>query len=70
MSSIAGWRIQVRPQYCDSDLTSSEFFNIRIAHREAAIASVRNRRDASPGERIYTVRPLRHEEFTKPAASG
>ena len=62
MSAIAGWRIQVRPQFCDSDLTTSVFINVPIADRKAAIATVREREGAEPGEKIYAVRPLRLDE--------
>jgi hypothetical protein len=66
MSAIAGWRIQVRPQYCEPDLTNSIFINVRIADREAAIAAVRSRSEAEPGERIYAVRPLASDEVGEP----
>lgn len=62
MSAIIGWRIQVRPQFCDSDLTTSVFINVRVADREAAIAVVRNREEAEMGEKIYAVRPLLRDE--------
>lgn len=66
MRAIAGWRIQVRPQFCDSDLTTSVFINVRIADREAAIAAVRNREGAEHGERVYAVRPLTADEVGEP----
>jgi hypothetical protein len=66
MSAIAGWRIQVRPQFSEHDLTSSEFINVRIADREEAIAAIRNREDADPGEQVYAVRPLGLEEVGEP----
>jgi hypothetical protein len=66
MSAIAGWRIQVRPQYCEPDLTASEFINVRIADRDDAIAAVRNREDADPGEQVYAVRPLALDEAGQP----
>lgn len=66
MSAISGWRIQVRPQFCDSDLTTSLFIDVRIADREAAIAAVRNRPDAEDAERIYAVRPLASDEVGEP----
>lgn len=67
MSAIAGWRIQVRPQFCETDLNSSIFVNVGIADREAAIAAVRVREDAEPGEHVYAVRPLLRDEAGKPA---
>lgn len=66
MSAISGWRIQVRPQFCDDDLTNSIFIDVRIADREAAILAVRNRADAEPGERVYAMRPLTSEEAGEP----
>jgi hypothetical protein len=66
MSAIAGWRIQVRPQFCEHDLNLSVFINVGIADREAAVAAVRNREDAEPGEQVYAVRPLPREEVGKP----
>jgi len=68
MSAIAGWRIQVRPQFCDSDLTTSVFINVPIADRAAAIAAVRGREEAEPGEKIYAVRPLEPEEVGETGA--
>jgi hypothetical protein len=68
MTTIAGWRIQVRPQFCDSDITTSVFINVRIADREAAIAAVRHREDAEMGEKIFALRPLSHEEVGTPEA--
>lgn len=62
MSAITGWRIQVRPQFCDSDLTTSIFINVRIPDREEALAAVRSREDAEPGEKVYAVRPLLRDE--------
>jgi hypothetical protein len=66
MTAIAGWRIQVRPQFCDSDITTSVFMNVRIADREAAIAAVRFRDAAEMGEKIFAVRPLRADELDTP----
>ena len=66
MTSIAGWRIQVRPQFCDSDITTSVFINVRIADREAALAAARNRDDAVMGEKIFAVRPLAADEIETP----
>ncbi len=60
----AGWRIQVFPQYCREGLSSSEFFSVPIPYEDEAIAAVRNREGASPGERVYAVRPLRREELS------
>ena len=62
MSAITGWRIQVRPQFCDSDLTTSVFLNVRIPDREEALAAVRHREDAEPGEKVFAVRPLLRDE--------
>ncbi len=58
MTAIAGWRIQVRPQFCETDLNSSIFVSVGIADREAAVEAVRNRDDAEPGEHVFAVRPL------------
>lgn len=58
MSPIIGWRIQVRPQFCDFDLDSSTFIDVAIADRDAAVAAVRNREDAEWGEHVFAVRPL------------
>ncbi len=68
--SIAGWRIQVTPQYAYSDLTASIFMNVEIADEARAVAFVRNRTEAVAGERVYAVRPLSTEELCKPAATG
>lgn len=70
MKTIAGWRIQVTPQYAYSDLTASIFMNIEIADESRAIAFVRNRPEAASGERVYAVRPLTAEELRKPAVTG
>lgn len=70
MKSVAGWRIQITPQYAYSDLSSSVFLNVEIPDEAHAIAFVRHRADAVPGERIYAVRPLTGEELQRPAASG
>ena len=70
MKTIAGWRIQVTPQYAFSDLTSSIFMNVDIADEARAVAFARNRPEAVPGERVYAVRPLSAEELRKPAVSG
>lgn len=66
MSASSGWRIQVRPQFNDDDLTSSIFIDVRIPDRDAAIAAVRNRDEAEPGERVYAVRPLQPDEVGEP----
>lgn len=70
MKTIAGWRIQVTPQYAFSDLTSSIFMNVEIADEARAVAFARNRPEAIPGERIYAVRPLTPEDLRKPTVSG
>lgn len=68
MSAIAGWRIQIRPQYCEHDLNASTFMSVGIADREAAIAAVREREDAEPGEIVFAVRPLQQDEVGTPEA--
>lgn len=68
MKDIAGWRIQVSPQYCYDSLKAFQFFNVPIGDDVTAIAFVRNRPEASPGERVYAVRPLTIEELSKPVA--
>lgn len=70
MTTIAGWRIQITPQYAYSDLSASAFMNVEIADEAGAIAFVRNRSDCVPGERIYAVRPLSADEVSKPAVTG
>jgi hypothetical protein len=70
MNRIAGWRIQVAPQYDFGDLASCLFMNVEIADEARAISFVRNRPEAVPGERVYAVRPLTAEEFRKPAVTG
>jgi hypothetical protein len=70
MKSIAGWRVQVTPQYAYSDLSASIFMNVEIPDESRAIAFARNRPEAVPGERVYAVRPLTVEELRKPAATG
>lgn len=70
MKTIAGWRIQVTPQYAYSDLTASIFMNVEIADEARAVAFARNRPEAVPGERVYVVRPLTAEDLRKPTVSG
>jgi len=70
MSSVAGWRIQVSPQYLYSDISASFFLNVDINDEAAAVAFVRNRPDAVLGERIYAVRPLSAAELAVPVVSG
>lgn len=70
MNRIAGWRIQVAPQYDFADLASCIFMDVEIADEARAISFVRNRPEAVPGERIYAVRPLSHEDLRKPAVTG
>jgi hypothetical protein len=70
MKPVAGWRIQITPQYAYSDLSASIFMNVEIPDETQAVAFVRSRVDAVPGERIYAVRPLTNDELRKPAASG
>lgn len=70
VSSIAGWRIQVSPQYAYSDLSASFFVNVEISDEAAAVALVRNRPDAVAGERIYAVRPLTADDFVPSGVSG
>jgi hypothetical protein len=70
MKTVAGWRIQVTPQYSYSDLTSSIFMNVEIADEARAIAFARNRPEAVTGERVYAVRPLTVEELRTPTVSG
>ncbi|MCC7252101.1 hypothetical protein [Hyphomicrobium sp.] len=70
MKTVAGWRIQVTPQYCYDDLRASVFMNVEIPDEARAIAFVRNRPQAVPGERIYAVRPLTADELRKPAVTG
>jgi hypothetical protein len=61
MSPIVGWRIQVRPPFCEPDITSSIFVDVHLASPEDAIAFVRNREDAEWGESVYAIRPLYRE---------
>lgn len=61
MSPIVGWRIQVRPHFCEHDITSSIFIDVPLADREDAIAFVRNREDAEWGESVYAIGPLHRE---------
>lgn len=70
MKTVAGWRIQVTPQYAYADLTASIFMDVEIADEARAISFVRNRPQAVPGERIYAVRPLIADELRKPAVTG
>jgi hypothetical protein len=70
MKTIAGWRIQVTPQYAYSDLAASMFLNVEMPDETHAIAFVRNRPEAVPGERVYAVRPLSVEELRTPIATG
>ncbi|MGE3230371.1 MAG: hypothetical protein AB7J30_13140 [Hyphomicrobium sp.] len=70
MTSIAGWRIQITPQYAFSDLSASMFMNVEIADEAGAVAFARNRTDAVPGERIYAVRPLAAEELGRSTVTG
>jgi len=70
MSTTIGWRIQVSPQYAYSDLSSSFFLNVEIPDEAAAIAFVRERSGAVPGERVYAVRPLAAAEVARPLVTG
>jgi hypothetical protein len=70
MKKIAGWRIQVAPQYDFADLASCIFMDVEIADEARAVSFVRNRPEAVPGERIYAVRPLSVEDLRKPAVTG
>jgi hypothetical protein len=70
MKTVAGWRIQVAPQYDFAELASCIFMDVEIADEARAIAFVRNRPEAVPGERIYAVRPLTVDELRKPAVTG
>ncbi|WP_334146319.1 hypothetical protein [Hyphomicrobium sp.] len=70
MNTIAGWRLQIMPQYAEHDLTASSFMNVEIPHMARAMSFARNRAGAVPGERIYAVRPLTVEELRQPSATG
>lgn len=70
MSSIAGWRIQITPQYAYADLSASMFMNVEIADEAGAVDFVRNRTDAVAGERIYAVRPLTAGELGRSTVTG
>ncbi|MBL8844518.1 MAG: hypothetical protein JNN24_01990 [Hyphomicrobium zavarzinii] len=70
MRNIAGWRIQVSPQYCYDSLTPLQFFDVPVSDDSAAIAVIRNRPEASPGERVYAVRPLTPDELASRAGQG
>ncbi|WP_072391240.1 hypothetical protein [Hyphomicrobium sp. CS1GBMeth3] len=70
MSKVAGWRIQIMPQYAEHDLTASVFMNVELPDLARAMAFVRRRAGSVPGERIYPVRPLSIDEFRRPSSSG
>lgn len=70
MSKVAGWRIQIIPQYAEHDLTASVFMNVELPDLARAISFVRNRAGSAGGERIYPVRPLTVEELSRPQSSG
>lgn len=70
MKTVAGWRIQVTPQCTYAVLSTFIFMDVEIADEASAIAFARNRPDATPGERVYSVRSLSAEELHRPAVTG
>lgn len=70
MSTVAGWRIQIMPQYAEHDLSDWIFMNVELPDVAHAIAYARNRPGSVAGERVYAVRPLRLDELRTPRSSG